>query len=50
LPGLKDFTGSIQIVSSVPIVSLSLNFDAAPVFPLSPPADLDSGTRLSTAP
>ena len=30
--GLTSFTGSIEVTSTEPIVSLSLNFEAAPVF------------------
>jgi hypothetical protein len=37
LLGLSSFTGSVRITSSTPIVSLSLNFEAAPVFSSLPP-------------
>ena len=47
LAGVKNFTGSVQIVSTVPIVSLSLNFEAAPVFSSLPPGDLDNSTPLA---
>jgi hypothetical protein len=48
LLGLTSFTGSVQIVSSVPIVSLSLNFEADPAFSSLPPGDLGPCTALST--
>ena len=48
LLGLSSFTGSVQITSTAPIVSLSLNFEAAPVFSSLPPGELDSGTPLAT--
>ena len=48
----RIFSGSVQIVSTVPIVSLSLNFEAstqaALVVSSLPPGDLDSSTLLST--
>ena len=37
---LNSFTGSVQITSTVPIVSLSLNFEADPIFSSLPPGDL----------
>jgi hypothetical protein len=37
LLGIANFQGSITISSSVPIISLSLNFEAAPVFSALPP-------------
>jgi hypothetical protein len=46
LLGLSNFTGSIQIVSSIPIVSLSLNFEAFPAFSSMPPGELDGATPL----
>jgi hypothetical protein len=46
LLGLEDFTGSIQIVSTVPILSLSLNFEAYPAFSSLPPGELDGATPL----
>jgi hypothetical protein len=46
----STFTGSIQITSTVPIVSLSLNAEAFPVFSSLPPGDLPDGTSMSTAP
>jgi len=48
LLGLNSFTGSVQITSTVPIVSLSLNAEAFPVFSSLPPGDLPSGTPLAT--
>jgi hypothetical protein len=52
LLGLKDFVGSVQITSPVPIVSLSLNFEAftatSPVFSSVPPGDLPAATPLAT--
>jgi hypothetical protein len=35
--GLSSFTGSVRIVSTSPILSLSLNFEAAPAFSSLPP-------------
>ena len=37
--GLTSFTGSIEVTSTVPIVSLSLNFEADPVFSSLPPGE-----------
>jgi hypothetical protein len=48
LLGLNSFTGSVQITSTVPIVSLSLNAEAFPVFSALPPGDLPTGTPLAT--
>jgi hypothetical protein len=47
LLGLSSFTGSVQITSTVPIVSLSLNAEAFPVFSALPPGDLPSSTPLA---
>ena len=47
LLGLSNFTGSIQIVSTVPIVSLSLNFEAFPSFSSLPSGELDGSTSLA---
>jgi hypothetical protein len=44
-----SFTGSVQITSTVPIVSLSLNAEAFPVFSSLPAGDLPAGTPLSSA-
>jgi len=45
----STFSGSVQISSTVPIVSLSLNFEASPVFSSLPPGDLVDGTALSAS-
>ena len=37
--GLTSFTGSIEVTSTVPIVRLSLNFEADPVFSSLPPGE-----------
>ena len=37
--GLTSFTGSLEVTSTEPIVSLSLNFEAAPVFSSLPPGE-----------
>jgi hypothetical protein len=47
LIGLSSFTGSVQITSTAPIVSLSLNAEAFPVFSSLPPGDLPAGTPLA---
>jgi len=44
---LPAFVGSIQVTSTVPIVALSLNFEATSVFSSLPPGDLDSATPLA---
>ena len=44
--GLPSFTGSLEITSTEPIVSLSLNFEAAPVFSSLPPGDLDAAPDI----
>ena len=41
LIGFTSFTGSLDITSTVPIVSLSLNFEAAAVFSSLPPGEVD---------
>ena len=41
--GLTSFTGSIEVTSTEPIVSLSLNFEAAPVFSSLPPGETPAG-------
>ena len=46
VPG--TFSGSVQITSTAPIVSLSLNAEAFPVFSSLPPGDLADGTTLNT--
>ena len=45
---LSSFTGSLEVTSTVPIVSLSLNFEAAPVFSSLPPGELDASAQGST--
>ena len=42
---LTSFTGSIEVTSTEPIVSLSLNFEAYPVFSSLPPGELDPSRR-----
>ena len=39
--GFTSFTGSLEVTSTEPIVSLSLNFEAAPVFSSLPPGEVD---------
>ena len=46
--GLSSFTGSLEVTSTAPIVSLSLNFEAAPVFSSLPPGELDAAAQGST--
>lgn len=46
LLGLPSFTGFVEIVSTIPVISLSLNAEAAPVFSSLPPGDLPSSTTL----
>src|SRR5256712_4194035 len=48
LLGVASFTGSVQIKSTVPIVSLSLNAEAFPVFSALPPGELPNGNLLAT--
>ena len=43
--GLSSFTGSLEITSTEPIVSLSLHAEAAPVFSSLPPGDLDAAAQ-----
>ena len=45
---LSSFTGSLEVTSPEPIVSLSLNFEAAPVFSSLPPGELDASAQGST--
>ena len=42
--GFTSFTGSLEVTSTEPIVSLSLNFEAAPVFSSLPPGEVDEST------
>ena len=44
----SSFTGSLEVTSTAPIVSLSLNFEAAPVFSSLPPGELDASAQGST--
>ena len=46
LLGLSNFTGGIKITSTIPIISLSLNAEAFPVFSSLPPGDLPGSTQL----
>ena len=46
--GLPSFTGSVEVTSTEPIVTLSLNFEAAPVFSSLPPGELDAAAQGST--
>ncbi len=48
LLGLQPFTGFVKITSTIPIISLSLNYEAAPIFSSLPPGDLLSTTLLIT--
>lgn len=48
LLGLTHFTGFVKITSTVPIICLSLNAEAFPVFSSLPPGDLPNGTLLVT--
>ncbi len=48
LLGLQSFTGFVKITSTIPIISLSLNYEAAPIFSSLPPGDLPSTTLLIT--
>ena len=45
---LTSFTGSIEVTSTEPIVSLSINLEAAPVFSSLPPGELDAAAQGST--
>ena len=46
--GLTSFRGSLEVTSTEPIVSLSLNFEADPVFSSLPPGELDTSLQGST--
>ena len=48
LLGLSSFSGFVKITSTIPIISLSINAEAFPVFSSLPPGDLPSGTSLVT--
>ena len=45
---LPSFTGSLEVTSTAPIVSLSLNAEAAPVFSSLPPGEVDAAAQGST--
>ena len=45
--GLTSFSGSLEVTSTEPIVSLSLNFEADPVFSSLPPGELDTSSQGS---
>ena len=45
---LSSFIGSLEVTSTEPIVSLSLNFEADPVFSSLPPGELDAAAQEST--
>ena len=45
---LSSFTGSLEITSTAPIVSLSLNNEADPVFSSLPPGEVDAAAQGST--
>ncbi len=45
-PSLTTFTGSLEITSSIPIISLSLNAEAFPVISSLPPGDLPAATTV----
>ena len=45
---LTSFTGSLEVTSTAPIVTLSLNFEADPVFSSLPPGELDAAAQGST--
>jgi len=46
LLGVANFVGFVEITSSIPIISLSLNAEAFPVFSSLPPGELSDPTRL----
>ena len=46
--GLPSFAGSLEVTSTAPIVSLSLNNEADPVFSSLPPGELDGAAQEST--
>jgi hypothetical protein len=48
LLGLSNFTGFVKVTSTIPIISLSLNYESAPIFSSLPPGDLPSTTLLVT--
>ena len=42
---LSSFTGSLEVTSTEPIVTLSLNAEAAPIFSSLPPGELDAAAQ-----
>ena len=46
--GLPSFSGSLEITSTAPIISLSLNAEAAPVFSSLPPGEPDAAAQGAT--
>ena len=46
--GLPGFSGSLEVTSTEPIVSLSLNAEAAPVFSSLPPGEPDAAAQRPT--
>lgn len=46
LLGLENFVGLVEITSSVPIISVSLNAEAFPVFSPLPPGELNDSATL----
>ncbi len=46
--GLTRFTGSLEVTSTAPIVSLALNFEADPVLSSLPPGELDVSAQGPT--
>jgi hypothetical protein len=46
LLGLQNFTGMVEVTSTIPIVSLSLNAEAFPVISSLPPGDLPAATTI----
>jgi hypothetical protein len=46
LLSLQNFTGSVEITSTIPIISLSLNAEAFPVISSLPPGDLPASTAI----
>ena len=48
LLGLSGFTGFLKITSTIPIISLSLNAEAFPVFSSLPPGDLPGSNTIVT--
>ena len=47
--GFTSFAGSLEITSTEPIVTLSLNFEADPVFSSLPPGEVDDAAQGSTS-